>query len=274
MIKQIICINWGTKYGAPYINRLYGMVARNITGPYSFTCFTDSTAGVRPEVRCEALPPLDVIMPINTPGIWPKARLWGAQLADLEGPVLFLDLDLVITGNIDSLFTFGHPDDVVLARNQLFSLGRFGHAERLGQTSVFRFPVGKLLPLQQAFIKDPQGTADQYRFEQRFVTTNAPGGVKLFPKKWIPHFRQNCTIPFPLNFFIPPQLSRQAKIVIFPGGLYPTDAIEGRWSPKAEKETRLRYLMKAFSLRFKGSRLTYLRHFLLPSDWVKTHWRE
>ena len=24
MKKQIICINWGTKYGPKYINRLYG----------------------------------------------------------------------------------------------------------------------------------------------------------------------------------------------------------------------------------------------------------
>lgn len=27
--KQIIFIYWGTKYGADYVNRLYGMVARN-----------------------------------------------------------------------------------------------------------------------------------------------------------------------------------------------------------------------------------------------------
>ena len=32
-VKQVICINWGTKYGPDYVNRLYGMVARNITPP-------------------------------------------------------------------------------------------------------------------------------------------------------------------------------------------------------------------------------------------------
>lgn len=26
-IKQIICIKWGTKYGADYANKLYGMVS-------------------------------------------------------------------------------------------------------------------------------------------------------------------------------------------------------------------------------------------------------
>jgi hypothetical protein len=41
--KQFICINWGTKYGADYVNRLYGMVARNTTPPFTFTCFTDNS---------------------------------------------------------------------------------------------------------------------------------------------------------------------------------------------------------------------------------------
>ncbi len=102
--KVIICINWGTKYGPPYINRLYAMVARNITPPFEMVCFTDNPAGIRPEVRCEELPPLDARLPVGTPGIWQKSRLWGPKLADLAGPVLFMDLDLVITGNLDGFF--------------------------------------------------------------------------------------------------------------------------------------------------------------------------
>ena len=80
------------------------MVARNLTSPFSFTCFTDRTEGIRPEVRCEPLPPLDVEMPTGTKGIWPKARLWGPRLGDLTGPVLFLDLDLVVVGGLDAFF--------------------------------------------------------------------------------------------------------------------------------------------------------------------------
>ena len=77
-MKQVICISWGPKYGPPYVNRLYGGVARNLTPPFSFTCFTDMAEGLRPEVRAEPLPPLDVAMPTGTKGIWPKARLWGS----------------------------------------------------------------------------------------------------------------------------------------------------------------------------------------------------
>ncbi|WKL39844.1 hypothetical protein Q1M64_13210 (plasmid) [Sinorhizobium meliloti] len=92
-VKQVICINWGTKYGAPFINRLYAMVARNITPPFTFTCFTDCRAGLNPAILCEDLPPLNVeTMPTNTRGIWPKARLWGAVLGKSKGPGAFFSI--------------------------------------------------------------------------------------------------------------------------------------------------------------------------------------
>jgi len=238
-------------------------------------CFTDNAAGIRPEVRCEELPPLDARLPVGTPGIWQKSRLWGPKLADLEGPVLFMDLDLVITSNLDGFFEYGDPESVVLCRNQLASLGRFGQFERMGQTSVFRFPVGKLYPLQQQFASNPQAIADKYRFEQRFVTANAPGGVKFFPKNWIAHFRQNCSITFPFNFFFPPRIPKNARIVIFPGDLLPTHAIEGRWGPRGLLfDSRLRYIAEVLSPKFKGNRFSTLRHFILPTLWVDDVWRE
>ena len=54
-VKQVICINWGTKYGPDYVNRLYGMVARNITPPFTFTCFTDNE--LRGLVICDITSP-------------------------------------------------------------------------------------------------------------------------------------------------------------------------------------------------------------------------
>ena len=74
MMKQIVCMSWGSKYGPLYIDQLYGMVARNITPPFSFTCFIDCRDGVRPEVRCEQLPPLDARLPAHSPGIKNKSE--------------------------------------------------------------------------------------------------------------------------------------------------------------------------------------------------------
>lgn len=268
MTRQVICINWGAKYGAPYVNRLYAMVARHLAPPFAVTCFTDSAAGIRREVRCEPLPPLDVAMPAGTKGIWPKARLWSADLADLRGPVLFMDLDLVVTGPLDDFFSFGAPDEVILTRNQNTPF------ERLGQTSLYRFPVGKLLPLLQRFRADPQGVADAYQFEQRFVTREAPGGVRFWPRRWVRHFRHDCARTLPLNFVLPPRLPRDARVVIFPGALLPPDAIAGRWGKRYPKATPLQHLAGLLRPGRPDPPLRYLRHFLLPSDWVRRAWTE
>lgn len=266
-IKQIICIKWGTKYGADYANKLYGMVSRNITPPFRFICFTDDTTDVRSEIECQELPPLDITMPTNTMGKWPKSRLWGEKLGDLTGNVLFLDLDVIVVDSLDPFFEYGKPDDTVLSYNPSNPL------ERLGQTSCFRFQVGSLTSLQEKFKADPQGIADKYRFEQRFVTRNAPGGVKLFPKAWVAHFRRKCRQPFPLNYFKTPKIPKGASIIIFPGDLNPTDAISGRYHPNAADNIKdhLKRIKESKNLK---SPLRHLRHFILPVNWVEKYWKE
>jgi len=266
--KQVVCISWGKKYGAPYVNRLYAMVARNITPPFGFTCFTDDADGFNPAIRAEPLPPLDVVMPTGTKGIWPKARLWGPRLGDLTGPVLFMDLDLVVVGPLDDFFSYGAPDEVILARNPNTPM------ERLGQTSLFRFPVGKLLPLQERFLADPQAVADTFRFEQRYVTREAPGGVRFWPSPWVRHFRVHCVRTFPLNYALPPRLPRGARVVIFPGGLLPPHAIAGHWTGGYRPGTPAQHLRRLFAADRPDPPLRYLRHYMLPTPWVAEAWRE
>lgn len=272
MEKQFIAIRWGRKYGPEYLDRLYGMVARHTTGPFTFWCVTDQPEGIRPEVRCLPLPDLGCEMPKNTYGIWGKSRLWNRDLGGPgvpgpQGPVLFLDLDVVVTGSLDAFFTHGQPDDIILARNPNTPL------EKLGQTSIFRFPVGKLAPLRDRFLADPQGVADEYRFEQRFVTRNAPGGVTFWPKGWVAHFKMHCIPPFPLNYVRPPRLPDAAKVVIFPGPLNPPDAIAGRWREETPVRSPLDHLRAGLRGERRESLVKHLRHYNLPAPWVADNWR-
>lgn len=268
MKKQIICINWGTRYGPNYINRLYGMVSRNITPPFDFVCFTDNPMGIRPEVRSLELPPIGIEMPIGTRGKWPKSRLWGPELGDLQGPVLYMDLDMMVLGSLDPFFEFGNEDDVILARNPNTPF------ERLGQTSIFRFPVGKLEPIQKKFQANSQAIANQYHFEQRYVTQNAPGGVRFFPRSWIAHFRLHCVPVFPLNYFTQPRRPKRAHVVMFPGGLTQELAIEGRWNTETPRLAAKEHLQLAFRQRtLKGFSRT-LRHYIQPTHWIEKDWVE
>ena len=104
-MKQVLCMNWGTAYGPEYVNRLYSMVSRHITGQFRFVCYTDSKVGIRPEVECYDCPEVDIPSPKRNRG-WRKLCLFADQLPGLQGTVLFLDLDVVVTNSLDDFFTF------------------------------------------------------------------------------------------------------------------------------------------------------------------------
>ncbi len=62
-MKQVICIKWGTVYGPEYVNILWAMCRRNLTGEFTLICFTDDTTGIRSEVKCLPLPSLGCEIP-------------------------------------------------------------------------------------------------------------------------------------------------------------------------------------------------------------------
>jgi hypothetical protein len=271
-VKQVVCVKWGTMYGPEYVNRLYAMVARHLTPPFRFVCLTDDRAGIRTEVECHDLPELGVPHPQRTMGKWRKQVLWGREVPGLETgqPALFIDLDSVIVGPLDDYFSIGGPGDVYVARNWARPL------KKLGQTSVFRFPVGGNAHVLEEFRADPQAIADKYRFEQHYVTAAVTGGVKFWPEAWTRHFRLHCLPPFPLRYFRAARLPRDARIVTFPGGPNPDDVMVGRWNKRVPSfESRWQHLCATFTgPRVDDSARRHLQRFVLPVRWIEEHWRE
>lgn len=95
---QVVCVKHGNLYGAEYVNKLYRGVARHTTLPFRFICFTEDPTDIIPEVRIK--PFLNEL-----PGWWNKLYLFSHQAA-LPGRIFYLDLDTVITGNIDPYMQF------------------------------------------------------------------------------------------------------------------------------------------------------------------------
>ncbi len=268
--KTIICIKWGEKFGPEYVNKLYAMARRNITGDFRLVCFTDHTEGLLPAIETRGLPELGCEHPQNTIGKWRKVALWGPELGGLEGPVLFVDLDSIIVGNIDGYFTYGSPDDVILARNWAKPFSG------LGQTSVFRFPVGKNPHILENFRKTPQAIADKHHFEQHYITSAVTGGIKFWPENWTRHFRIHCLPYFPLRYFFAAKLPKTAKIVTFPGGPNPDDIVLGRWEDTMPRfHSRIEHIQQGLKLNAPWKeRWRYIKRVVLPCPWITEHWRE
>jgi len=267
-MKIVICMKWGSKYPARYVNILYSSVTRNISGPFRFFCMTDDSEGLNPGIEVQPIPDLGCEIPRDVPGMWRKAVLWSEGLCGASGPALFIDLDVVITDNIDKFFEFGEPDDVILARNPVRPF------ERLGQSSVFRFPIGRHSYMLDNLRAEPERISRKFQFEQRYTTKCIRPGIRFWPRGWVAHFRYHCLGSLVARYLRPARLPRGAKIIIFPGGPKPEEAMVGRWYPELPRVPPWRHLTDKTIRKPGHGWRAHARRYLLPVPWVADHWRE
>lgn len=240
-MKQVLCMKWGTRYPADYVNHLYAMVARNVTPPFRFICMTDDRTGVREEVECLPCPTIPVNDQRANLG-WRKLAVWQPTIEGIEGDVLFLDLDVVVVDNIDALFTFG--ENFCVMRNWTQP------DEPIGNTSVFRFTVGAHPEAWHRFVEDPEAVMRESVNEQMYLSRLLK--PTFFPDDWCLLFKVHCVPAWPVRFFAPPRLPEGAKVVAFPGDPNPPDAAVGRWPTKWYKR--------------------FYKH-IRPTPWVAQHWQ-
>ena len=159
----IACVKTGTKYGPEYVRRLQAGVARHLPSrkDHEFVCFTDQAVE---GVICEQLP-------ADLPGWWAKVGLF-----KLERPLLYFDLDVVITGDLTPLLEWD----------------RFGIIKDwwlpMFNSSVMRL-TGNETHVWDAFAKDPMQSMQLCRYgDQEFVTRHMPD-ARTFPRAWLPSYK-------------------------------------------------------------------------------------
>jgi hypothetical protein len=226
-MSTVLCMKWGKPYGPEYVNRLRSMVRRNLTLPHRFVCLTDDRSGIDPDIECRPLPVIDL------PGVpsfsgWRKLSSFSPELNDLAGPILFLDLDLVITSNIDGFFTY--PGEFCIIKNWTQM------NQGIGNSSVYRYE----LPKHNFVFKDWQQRAreipTQHRNEQIYLSRIAKP-LTWWPESWCRSFKRHCLPGGPLNWFVSPRRPEDARIIVFHGDPKPPDAARGVW-PKRFKRIR------------------------------------
>ncbi len=228
--QTVICLKWGDRYGSEYVNRLYAMVRRNTKRDLRFICITDDTDGLRPEVETRPMPPFDLPETFRFKG-FRRMFLFKESLYDLEGKVLHLDLDLIVTGSIDDFFDH-EPDAPYIVAENWTQPGK-----GIGNMSVFRYEIGTLTKIWERFNTDPLGMLEKYVNSQTFCSRTL-GSFPMYPLEWCIGFKQTLIPKWPLNFFITPKPpARHVKIVAFTGKPDLEDVIAGQWpTPKAWKK--------------------------------------
>jgi hypothetical protein len=233
-------MKWGTKYGSDYVNKLHSMVQRHLTIPHRFVCFTDNAQGFAPGIESFPLPEMD--LPANAPERgWNKLTTLGARLGDLEGTALFLDLDILITDNIDCFFEL--PGQFCIIHDWL-------RPNRLtGNSSVYRWEIGAHTDVLEHFVQNREDVRKKHRNEQAYLTARImeTGSVTYWPQAWCRSFKRHCMPGGIRGLWQTPTVPADVKIIVFHGNPNPHDAIRG----KSRK-------------RWK---------FLKPTPWIADHWQ-
>lgn len=188
----VVCVKQGDKYGPEYVNRLASMVRRHSTNPPRFVCFTENPEGLDPEVEHQPLPADGLT------GWWNKVALFKVDLPGVRGRILYFDLDVVITDNLDPLLHHGGAF-VIMDNDYVPGFN----------TSVFLLEAGSRPEIWEAFTPE---IGEDMAGDQDWVALNAPD-AELWPDGWCVPYRLRAAQAVPEN----------TKVVVFSGRPNPED---------------------------------------------------
>jgi hypothetical protein len=188
-------------YTPDYVSKLYRSLKRNSTVPFEFICLSDTN-------DIEA----DVILPYNHNSDikkhWHKLKFFSPQFGGqkLGDDIIIMDIDQVITNNVDDLI--GFP----VKENELVSYGQWWDNKLKLNGGFYKFKSGSLKKIWDDFSLNPTywqmhyyNNGDvhyKYYGEQNYVNWKVQeNNIKLTttPKRWLAKYSDNLKSNIKLN---------------------------------------------------------------------------
>jgi hypothetical protein len=156
--RTVACVlKSGGIYTMDWVQRLRRQVLRHHP-EVRFVCLTDLVDEAPRDVEVTPLPS-------NWPGWWAKMALFR-----LEGPILYLDLDTVITGAVTPLLEYA--GNLAILRD--FNIREHGGLPAIG-SAVLLWTAGAMRPVWDAFIADPERAIREHpRRADHFIRKHLP----------------------------------------------------------------------------------------------------
>jgi hypothetical protein len=198
---RFLCVlKSGGLYDKEWVRKLRDAVKRNCTKDHRFACLSDV------EVPCERINLIH-----DWPGWWSKIELYRPGV--IEEPTLYLDLDTVITGNIDHLTDLQYD----------FAMLQNFHQRGFVNSSLVWFRNKDLVPhkVYEKFLKMPEAYMahhkrtqhDSYIGDQAFVWDALGGRIPLLSLPTLKSYKYHCRNALP----------KDASIVVFHGPPRPSE---------------------------------------------------
>ncbi|QKI88639.1 hypothetical protein [Thiomicrorhabdus xiamenensis] len=170
---HVVCLKWGDKYSSEYVNRLYKMVRHNLKRTFKFHCITEDPQGIDSSILIEQLPKVDL------KGWWYKLAIFKKDFLNLDESdrVLFLDLDIVITGPLDQLIDF----------DERFCITP-GVLKNTYNSSIMCFDAGKYGFIWDSFLAQKELIMNEMHGDQDWIQHVYKNAV-VYPKSLVKSFK-------------------------------------------------------------------------------------
>ena len=229
MTVTVTCVYWGNKFSLDYVYNLKAAVERNTTVPHKFVCYADRSI---PNVETRILRP-------GYEGWWNKLQLFDAA-NKVSDRVVYLDLDTIITGNIDWLLNdrswfMGIEDVGAVNAHQ-------PHLKNVLQTGVMAWDFDPNSHIWNTFVLSYDMVVDTYRGDGEYLSSL----VNPYHRTLLQHKYRNSLKSYKYDVY-PNKLMDETSIVVFHG------------RPSIEQ---------AFTETIKTPMATYE-----PQEWIKDYWR-
>ena len=227
MDRVVLCMKWGTLYGPDYVNVLFNAVRAHLSGAFRFVCLTDDATGIDPAVECFPVPEIGLEHLHWYRGAWPKIAVFSEHLHGLKGRALFVDLDMLIWGDLAPFFDFG--SGLVTLDSAPW---RYRNAPPRTMTSIFAFDLGKMGWIVERLQAERDALIGRYGIEQDYLHGEV-SDIGYWPQEWIRSYKYHLRQPLLVDRLrgpAPPPAS--ARVICFHGKPRPIDLIRppaGNW---------------------------------------------
>ena len=181
MMYNFACVCYGDKYPVEYVQKLYNMVIRNTTLHINFFVFTDH---VKMEKMVEGNINVRQFPETDLQGWWNKMQLFHPKV-ELPGDTLYMDLDVVITANIDCFFTY-KPEATFVGMND------FKPTTKQWNSSIMKFKNEKLHDrLWYKYVANRPIQKRRFASDQNLISGFIKGshGCTSYPDSWTQSYK-------------------------------------------------------------------------------------
>ncbi|MCT7376564.1 hypothetical protein [Chelativorans salis] len=206
---QVICVRWGSKYEAGFVNHLFRMIACQTNAPFRFLCIDDAGSAEYDE-GIEVRPFPEFALPFDkiTSGCRAKLAIFARGMLEDGIPALYFDLDVLVKGDPTRLVRqLRRKPGLYMLKNHYVQFWRFqrylepllGDRYYFGDSSALAFYPERCHGIFDRFnalagdVATPP--ASFLRTDDRFVSYSARNQVRVFPRSLVVKFADEYMAP-------------------------------------------------------------------------------